>query len=648
MIRIRIVLLLLAYCIALLGFIPLFLYLDSLPRLLFVSAFAAGMFADYRHRYQAAIVTTAISLLFFIYYGLQFNRNNVVGPVSNIIILLLGVRLLSEKTVRNHLQIYVLAMIALAASSLYSLDAVFLVYLLVQLMLITVSLVLLTFHGKDSQMNLSRTAMKKVLSAALLMPLVTIPLTVFFFVILPRTQYPLWQFMQKPTEKVSGFSEKVEPGASPTTAAAKTVAFRAESSRLGEDQLYWRGIVLNQVVGDTWVRAEPPSGEFGRIVAGPAVRQTIYPEPSHSRYLVTLNIPQELTGLRITSSRDLIFSSFYKLQRRISYTVASVPGKTIPVAGKIHRNFYLKRPTGISPRMEALARELKRGNKDDLKIITALGDYFKRSGYTYLTSSMPTGSTSIDTFIFDQRRGNCELFAVSAATLLRLAGLPTRMVGGYFGGDYNPIGGYYTVTDDMAHVWLEVYLTGEGWVTVDPTQWSVNGVRNDRSHQEQLLRQFRMYLDLLGYYWNRAVITYDLEKQISLAQAANRNLKELKLSSLKVPLVMMLIVMAVIAVAPFIRTSMKKTTEEKLLSEFFAVVSKRFALSAPLGTVGLFELAEETGNPLVQRFVALYGETIYKGRKLTSDQREELVSILSQIRNGADVQAQPKGSAVPS
>ena len=66
--------------------------------------------------------------------------------------------------------------------------------------------------------------------------------------------------------------------------------------------------------------------------------------------------------------------------------------------------------------------------------------------------------------------------AASAATtprpssaLMRAAGVPARVVTGYLGGEWNPIGGYFVVRQSDAHAWAEVWLAGRGWTRVDPT-----------------------------------------------------------------------------------------------------------------------------------------------------------------------------------
>ncbi len=53
--------------------------------------------------------------------------------------------------------------------------------------------------------------------------------------------------------------------------------------------------------------------------------------------------------------------------------------------------------------------------------------------------------------------------------MMRAAGVPARIVTGYLGGEWNPVGGYYIVRQSEAHAWTEVWLDGQGWTRVDPT-----------------------------------------------------------------------------------------------------------------------------------------------------------------------------------
>jgi len=633
MVRIRTVLHILTYCIALLGFSPLFSYLEPAAKMLFPVAFVAGLAADRRGRYLPAPVTTAASLIFFGYYALQLNRDNPVAPAANLIIILLAVRLFSEKSGRNCLQIFVLSLFALAASSLYNLSAVFLVYLVPLLILLSVSLVILAFYAKDSTMVISRPGLNKVLTVALVMPAATIPLMLVFFIILPRTQYPLWNFLNMPGSRITGFSETVQPGASASVGEVKTVAFRVESERLPINRLYWRGIVLNSLDGDIWVRKAPPAGESTYLENGPVISQTIYPEPGRSRYLIALNIPRQISGLRISSSEDHVFTSLSEARQRIKYEAVSVLSETIATSKGIAREFYLRVPGRVSARMLETARDLLLRGKSDEEKLALLEDFYIKNRFSYTTIGLPIGPDSLDAFLFETHRGHCELFATSAATMLRLAGVPTRLVGGYLGGVYNTMGGYYTVTEDMAHVWLEAYVSDRGWVMVDPSKWGVNFAAAGAAGEKGMIKRFRMYLDAFGYYWNRAVITYDLEKQIQLVSTANHKLRLFRVTPGFITWAFALVTAITLLPAAYILIRRgRRSREEKIVEQFLKLVRKRYRLAKVGSTTGLYELAREIDDPRVHSFVSLYGGAVYHDRRLTPAEFKELRQILKALK----------------
>src|SRR5690242_9873056 len=117
MVRIKTVLGWLAYCIALLGFVPLFPYLETVPRLCFPAALAAAIVIDRKGLWIQGRVATVISLSFFLFYASHVSRDNLVGPAVNLLVIFLAVRLVSEKSARNYLQIFALSLFSLAGSS---------------------------------------------------------------------------------------------------------------------------------------------------------------------------------------------------------------------------------------------------------------------------------------------------------------------------------------------------------------------------------------------------------------------------------------------------------------------------------------------------------------------------------------------------
>lgn len=71
-------------------------------------------------------------------------------------------------------------------------------------------------------------------------------------------------------------------------------------------------------------------------------------------------------------------------------------------------------------------------------------------------------------FLFDSKKGHCELFASSSALLLRFADVPTRLVSGYRMGRF-PENNILTVRTSDAHAWIEYYNENKNWVPMDFT-----------------------------------------------------------------------------------------------------------------------------------------------------------------------------------
>ena len=72
---------------------------------------------------------------------------------------------------------------------------------------------------------------------------------------------------------------------------------------------------------------------------------------------------------------------------------------------------------------------------------------------------------------FKNKEGYCEYYAGTFTILARLANIPTRIITGYYGGEYNAFGDFYNITQSNAHAWVEVWFQNKGWIRVDPTSY---------------------------------------------------------------------------------------------------------------------------------------------------------------------------------
>jgi transglutaminase-like putative cysteine protease len=633
MVRIKSVFTILIYCISLLGAVPVFFYVDPVVRFIFASALIAGIFFDVKNSYHVKnIYLTILSVGLFLYYSAGFSSSNLVIPAMNILVILLSVRLLGEKSERNCMQIVVLSLFALAGSSLLDLSMTFLLYLVLFLVSIAVFLVIMAFGASGAERTVSTAELKKILAVALAMPALSFPLLVLFFVIIPRTQYPIWNFMNSSDQKVTGFSERVEPGSSASVREVKNVVFRAESPKLAEKNLYWRGIVMNTVQGNAWVRSDREPKENAFAGRGKVIRQTIFPEPGTGNYILALNVPEGIKGIKTEKSSDYVFVRKDSQQRRIKYDSISVLTDTIGVHGGIDRASYLHTPSRISSRVISLAKKLSGKNITDAEKLMSLENYFISGKYSYTTNNLPRSQDPMDDFLFAKKSGNCEFFAGSFAVLLRLMGIPSRLVGGYYGGEYNNLGGYYLVAEDMAHVWVEAFVEGKGWVMVDPSGFSVNfAPRGGRSGKDAFIG-IQLMIDSLSYYWNQAVISYDLEKQFRILRMTNDAVKKMNFNfnAGKLPVFALPALLCI-----FYLISRKKyrypSREEKILRSFLKKVRKKYPGAVIGPTAGLQELVKIVDTQSARQFADLYCGVVYRDRKLSGEEYHRLLKLVEKI-----------------
>lgn len=111
----------------------------------------------------------------------------------------------------------------------------------------------------------------------------------------------------------------------------------------------------------------------------------------------------------------------------------------------------------------------------------------------------------VDAFILNVRQGHCELYASALALMVRSLGIPARLVSGYRGGTWDEADRAYTITNDMAHVWMEAYFPGVGWITFDP---SPRSAEPDAFSLQSLRRSYYRYLLKARMVWLRRVVGY--------------------------------------------------------------------------------------------------------------------------------------------
>jgi transglutaminase-like putative cysteine protease len=181
-----------------------------------------------------------------------------------------------------------------------------------------------------------------------------------------------------------------------------------------------------------------------------------------------LDRPFEITPGAILAYGDYLWS-VQSIRKARQYEVVSSYGSARKELTPDERWEALDLPASISPAARQLVQSWAPQNSDPRATIRNALHFFQTQGFSYSLSPGEYNKNGLEEFLFHRRIGFCEHYAASFATLMRLAGIPARVVVGYLGGEYNDFGGFFLVRQSDAHAWCEVWLPETGWTRIDPT-----------------------------------------------------------------------------------------------------------------------------------------------------------------------------------
>ncbi len=372
-----------------------------------------------------------------------------------------------------------------------------------------------------------------------------IPLTIVSFFLFPRIQGPLWGLPAETHSGRSGLSDSMSPGNISSLALSEDIAFRAkfDGAPPEKSRLYWRGIVLNNFDGRSWSREDVmriSQPEEMLRTNGKAVKQQIILEASGQAWLFALDIPGSapaLTGMRSSLNTQFEIYSSRAINNRIRYDVISYPDYHLQteLTPRALRS-ALALPADANPKTRQFAENLRQRVSGDPQRIQEVLQLFRRENFVYTLEPPLLGQDSVDEFLFTTRAGFCEHYASSFVVLMRAMGIPARVVTGYQGGASNNVDGYMEVRQSDAHAWAEVWLSGRGWVRVDPTaavapgrvtlnlsstqtQRGMAGLVNFAIGRNSWFQQVRMRWDAINNRWNLWILNFDQAKQIDILRS---------------------------------------------------------------------------------------------------------------------------------
>ena len=459
--------------------------------------------------------------------GILVEYRSLFGRAPGIVMLVLfsGLKLMETRTHRDATLVAFLTFFLIITNFLYSQSIPAAIAMGAALVVATATLI--GFNAPQRPLRANLATAGQLLAYA-------VPAGLALFLLFPRVQGPLWGLPQDLNTGTTGLSDTMAPGSLSRVAQNDAIAFRAEFSGTPPPPRarYWRGPVLWDFDGRAWHAAQGMLlANRDPVEGGGEYRYVVTLEAHQRTWLFALETAASLPE-RARFSDDGQVISLAPVRARLRYEMTSI---TAPRPDARESGFRLRRalrlPEGFNPRARALAAEWRAGAATELDVLARAIAFFRDSGYVYTLEPPLLGRDSVDEFLFSTRSGFCEHFASAFVFLMRAAGVPSRVVTGYQGGDPNPIDKLLTVRQSDAHAWAEVFLRERGWVRVDPTALAVPG-RVDAGlarsvpqgdplpllmrPQMEWLRGLRYDWEALTHRWNTWVLGYNPERQRDL------------------------------------------------------------------------------------------------------------------------------------
>jgi len=468
--------------------------------------------------------------------GIYFHFGTIIGRNAGVslLVLMAGFKIIEINQERDFYVTCFLGYFLVATNFLFTQTIDTAIYMSCTVLVMTLSLV--TFN--DYQQKLSYKASGKIAATLLLQ---SIPVMLILFVLFPRISGPLWGMPDDAHAGLTGIDDEMSPGSISQLILSNKVAFRVDFKNTQPEQslLYWRGPVLWHTDGKKWIRGESdyPDATPLQIMAEP-VAYTVTLEPHNQKWLYALDMPEQNPELGLDQSwmtSDFQLLTRKPVRQRVRYDMISYPEYRIRSLRDDEQRKSLQLPRQQHSQTKILIGQWKSEGLSKNQIIERALKLFSEDEFYYTLNPPLLKGDRVDQFLFETKQGFCEHYASAFVVMMRAANIPARVVLGYQGGEYNPIGDYFVVHQRNAHAWTEVWLEGQGWSRVDPTA-AVSPLRiiegiesalpddivglslafSQNILARELWQRLRYSWDAVNNQWNQWVISYGPKRQREL------------------------------------------------------------------------------------------------------------------------------------
>lgn len=462
-----------------------------------------------------------------LHYGSIFGRNSGIALLA----LMLALKITETYKRRDALLVTALCYFVIISHFLFSQSIESVPYLAAAVVIVTACLLRLSATPAGKGQRRLEWGWRRWLKQASVVLIQALPLMLIMFLLFPRLNTPLWGMPDDADEGKTGLSDEMSPGSISELFIDDSPAFRVrfDGSVPPKEQWYWRGPVLWNYDGQTWtgdrlLTLNKLEGE--PVQSAQSYVYEVELEPTQRHWLLALDYP-------VTPPNSLHLSIDHQLLSRdpVSslkvYNVESVPDyQHPPELSALQRRLALNLPTELNPQTQQMMQQWRQETPAPQQLVNRILQWFNDENFVYSFTPPLLGRDAVDDFIFASRNGYCEHYASAFTAMVRMAGIPARVVTGYQGGYVNELADYLLVRQSDAHAWSEVWFEGQGWTRIDPTAavapsridlGSLSAVNQRRGLLDyEWILKFRNTFDTLNALWNEYVVDFDTLSQRQL------------------------------------------------------------------------------------------------------------------------------------
>ena len=363
----------------------------------------------------------------------------------------------------------------------------------------------------------------------LIFALSIIPIIAIIYFVFPRAELNIKLFETKKNQL--GIPDKISLGSFQNISDSEENVFIFKTNIQNEDQKYYfRVKVFDKLsISKDWLNSEykillaqfKNSFKVSNTIEKQDVDASLIMFPHEKKWFPKLdnynfensNLNLNLINNTLTTNKIVTNKKSYKL----------IYDKRDVIYQKKLLDFYTLLPNNISPKLKQWAKTNFENANDPKDYLDKILNEFKTNNFFYSLTPVNQGN-DYENFFFNTKTGYCEYYAGTFTILARLAGIPARIVTGYYGGSYNNLGNFYTFKQRDAHSWVEIFIDNN-WVLYDPTLSVPNeNILNSNnsnfesfetstvsSNNEQKIDISRVgiYFEYINYVWTNSFLRYD-------------------------------------------------------------------------------------------------------------------------------------------